>query len=218
MDRELASLYLEVWKAEVLPFLEDYWKDVVRKREEEDTWHTASPFKDCFKVFVTEDPTNRNLRIPEMAAIIPAPRSFWDCILALYTLENDKVFPSTAVVAKCILQEAASLKIPLEGYLNFTPRHLQYLIEMANGKEENRFFTDIKGTLCMLKVTPLIQSGWTMDHAGYEDPVTWSQKHPPAVEQISKFNLDLMKKFDEKWEQRFIDHRMKNLDLIDLID
>lgn len=212
MDLQLATLYLEVWKSEVLPFLEDYWKDVVRIRERDSTWTARSPWKDCFSVFTTPDAGNPRLLLPEMACVVPKPRAYWDCILALYTLENDRTFPNSAAVAQQILLFAQELKIPLDGYLNFTPRHLQYLIEMAGGKEQNRFFTDVKGTLCLLKISPFIQKGWEMDPSGFEDPVTWSQKHPPAVEQIAKFSTDFFQKFDEKWEQKFKDVRSRNFD------
>lgn len=176
---------LEFFKKWILPEFPTYFEQVLKKREEEETWHEKSICWDVFQIMADHPEGMDNLYHQEGVVVctIPAPRGFWDAWMAIYCLENPKLFKNLTMCARLLLDYIKEIKLDPSNYKFFEPCHFNYLVKLSLGEEgRNYFFEDPRELLFLLRSYPMIEVAC--------GNLSWDEwmKKPEAQEQLEKLH------------------------------
>lgn len=125
----------EVWKTLILPSLEKYWDDVLKNREEKDSWPQRAIFSDVVKPF------NFDGKEIKLWCVIPPAEVFWSSIIAMYILWGGETFPNHGKCCNIFLQEMNRAQFKI-GNLTECEFIVSWLIQSSFGNKENVFLQE----------------------------------------------------------------------------
>lgn len=184
--------HLAIFHKFVLPLFPKYFEDVVRKREENHTWHAMSAVFDIFQVTATKIEGDETKQEGKVMCVIPCPRGFWDAWLSIYHLENPKVYKEQRYVAQIILNHINDTKMDPAGYINLEPYHLGHLIDIATIGKTNLFLDDPLDCIFMLKAYPMIEVA-----RGEREPIEFMENDEKMKIEMYKMKEALRKELED---------------------
>jgi len=126
------------YEKEIIPVLDQYWKEVFHLRVDQDSWPLDAPLVDLFKVYRPR-PEKGDEENKVLSCVIPVEdaRPFWECVLALYVLFCPTQWENEGRVARQFLDFLPKTLRPV----NLNQEVLKWLHEVADGRQELMFWT-----------------------------------------------------------------------------
>lgn len=205
---------LEIFEKIVLPdILEEYWTRVWKTREEQNLWHERSIFSDLFKVWAVPDEGSKTHGRGGLICVVPAPREFWDTLIAVYALKVPGFLDEPALACRYLVKNieiATDQPVirTVEGdfFKNLQDFHWKYLtINAYQLGQDNFFMTNPFKTVCVMKMQQLLGSNPKPVVEG--DLEKWKEWLPKWEEQIleeTRKKFEALQNFETLGEECFI--------------